>query len=70
MPCKSSALQPWVGREKLRANTHSATAARHTASICGVLTYFGFVTALLLMGAKGGVATMLRTIWQLLLRAP
>lgn len=67
MSGKTSAF--WDGRGKLRAQKLGATAARHTASIRGVLTYFGFATAWLLMGAKGGAAPVLGTIWQLLLRA-
>lgn len=67
MSSKSSAF--WDGRDKLRAQKLGATAVRHTASIRSVLTYFGFATAWLLMGAKGGDAPMLGTIWQLLLRA-
>lgn len=66
MSSKSSVF--WDGREKLRAQKLGATATRHTASIHSVLTYFGFATAWLLMGVKRGAASMLGTIWQLLLR--
>lgn len=59
----------WDGREKLRAQELGATATRHTASIHSILTYFGFVTAWRLVGAKGGAAPVLGTIWQLLLKA-
>lgn len=59
----------WDGRGKLRAQKLSSTAERHTASIRSVLTYFGFATVWLLMGAKGGAALTVGTICQLLLRA-